>query len=458
MKPTKEIPVTKNQQFTATVEDITYEGMGVVKVDGYPLFVENALTGEEVTVHVLKTTKNFGFAKVVERHSVSPDRVEEVQEDLLRTGIAPLSHLTYEAQLKLKENQVHQMLYKNAGLSDVAVAPIIGMENPTHYRNKAQIPVRKIAGELTTGFFRKNSHTLVPMEDFFIQEEPIDQVILAARDALRSIQAKPYDERDHTGNIRHIIVRKGHQSGELMVVFVTRTGKIFQVERVVKALTEAFPAIQSIIHNIHPERSNVILGKENVTLYGEEFITDQLLGNTYQISPQSFYQINAVQTEKLYQKAIEFADLKATDTVIDAYSGIGTIGLSIAKQVRHVYGMEVVKQAVLDAKVNALRNGLENVSYEVGKAEEILPKWTEAGVKADVLFVDPPRKGLEESFVEAAIATKVKKIVYISCNPATQARDLKHFLEAGYQLKQVQPVDMFPQTTHVENVVLLEKS
>lgn len=452
-----EYPVKKNQQLLVEIIDLTHEGLGVAKVEGYPLFIENALPGEQVEILVLKVGKKFGFGKVVKQVTVSEDRVEQVDETFIRTGIAPLIHLTYEKQLAFKQDQVKNVFERIAKLPEVPILSTLGMENPTHYRNKAQIPVRKINNQLETGFFRKNSHDLVPIEDFLIQEDPIDEAIKIVRDIMRRFNVKPYNEQEHVGNLRHIIIRQGHYTKEMMVVLVTRTAKLFPQKNIIAAIKEALPQVVSIVQNVQPEKSNVILGKETKILDGNEAFTDQLLGNEYRISAESFYQVNTKQAEVLYQTAIDFADFSQEDQVIDAYCGIGTIALSLANQVAHVTGIEVVPQAIEDAKANAELNNITNADFVIGKAEEVMDEWVKENKQCDVLVVDPPRKGLEEMFIEKTVELGPKKMVYISCNPASLARDCARLVEHGYTVKKVQPVDMFPQTAHVECVALLEK-
>lgn len=448
-------PVTKNQELTVDIIDLTHEGMGIAKVDGYPLFIENALPGEKVIIHVLKVGNKFGFAKVKDFLKKSPDRIENADERYIRTGIAPLAHLSYEKQLLFKQQQVENVMKKVAKMPDVAVLPTIGMTNPTGYRNKAQIPVRRIDGQLQTGFYRKNSHDLVPIENFYIQDPAIDQAIVMIREILQKYQVKAYNETTHEGFLRHIVIRRGHYTHQMMVVLVTRKAKFFKGAQIAQEIAKALPEVVSIIQNINEEKTNVILGEQEQVLYGSSTIEDQLLGKTYQISAKSFYQVNTIQAERLYQTAYDFAELTAEDIIIDAYSGIGTIGLSVADKVKHVYGMEVVADAVQDAIKNAKLNGLTNTTYVTGNAETVMAQWVKDGIQPTVIFVDPPRKGLTPSFIKASCEMNPEKIVYISCNPATMARDLALFNELGYAAQQVQPVDLFPMTSHVETCVLL---
>ena len=297
----------------------------------------------------------------------------------------------------------------------------------------------------------------MPIEDFYIQDPAIDQAIVTVRNILQRFNVKAYNEEAHEGFLRHVVIRRGHHSGEMMVVLVTRKAKFFKGEEIAEVIHEELPEVVSVIQNINEEKTNVIMGDAEKVLYGKASIDDQLFDKTFQISAKSFYQVNTAQTEVLYQKAFELADLQPDDIVVDAYAGIGTIGISLADRVQEVLGMEVVAEAVEDAKANAARNGLENVHYFVGKAEKIMPQWLREGIQPTVVFVDPPRKGLEASFIETTAAVKPERIVYISCNPATLARDLALFAEEGYVTKQVQPVDLFPQTTHVETIALIQK-
>ncbi|MCT4433200.1 23S rRNA (uracil(1939)-C(5))-methyltransferase RlmD [Lactococcus cremoris] len=448
----------KNDIFEAEVLDLTHEGQGVVKVYSYPFFVDNALPGERIKMRVLKVGKSFGFGRVDEFISQSEHRTTQLNLDYLRTGIADFGHLTYNEQVKFKQKQVVDILRKTAGKEDFPVSPVIESIKTIKYRNKAQIPIQMVNGILTTGFYRKNSHSLIPVEDFYIQHPEIDAVVLFLRDEFRKINLQAYDEKTRKGWLRNIVVRRGFHTSEMMVSLVVTSKKLPEnVDLVIDKLVEHFTNIKSVQLNINNGTGSFILGKEFVLLYGKDFITDLMLDKTYQISAPAFYQVNTPQAEKLYETAFEFAELKPGDIVIDAYSGIGTIGISMADRVAEVYGMEVVPAAVENAKRNAQLNELENTHYEVGTAEKIMPKWLDEGIKPDVIFVDPPRKGLDETFIKSATATNPRRIVYISCNPATFARDVVRFENEGYILDKVQPVDLFPQTHHIELVARFNK-
>ncbi len=449
--------LNKNDVIDVEILDLSHQGQGVAKVDGLVFFVDNALPGEKIRMRVLKVKKKIGYGKVEDYLEVSPDRVTDLDASYLRTGIADLGHFNYEKQLEFKRKQVVNNLSKIAGLTNIEVLPTIGMDHPYAYRNKAQVPVRRVNGQLETGFFRKNSHDLIPIEDFYIQDKKIDKLILFVRDLLRRFDLKPYDEKEQTGLIRNLVVRRGHYTGETMLVLVTTRPKIFRIEQLIQQITQAFPEVVSIIQNINDKNTNVVFGPEFRTLYGKDTISDSLLGKTYRISAQSFYQVNTLMAEKLYQTAIDFAELTKEDVVLDAYSGIGTIGLSLAQEVKQVYGVEVVEKAVEDAMENARANGVSNADYVCAPAEKAMAAWSKAGIKPSAILVDPPRKGLTESFIKASAAMQPKKITYISCNPATMARDIKLYEELGFKLTKVQPVDLFPQTHHVETVVLMSR-
>lgn len=451
------IPVHKNEEYPAKVVDLTYEGNGVVKIADFPVFVPNALPGEEITVRITKVASHFAWGRVTAWQKKSSDRVDVKDKRYIQTGIAPLGHLKYEAQLKFKQHQIQELLAK-AHLDEIEVLPTMGMDKPYHYRNKAQVPVKTVRGQLETGFYKRGSHTLVPIEDFYIQDPAIDQAIIVVRDLLRKYHVTPYDERTGKGVIRTVMVRRGYYSHEVMVVLVTNTKRLPMAEQIVDGIVAGVPEVKSIVQNINDKKTNRLLSDKNKTLWGADEIHDQLLGIDFAISPLSFYQVNPQQTERLYQTAIDNAGLDGSQTVIDAYCGIGTISLAVAKHAKQVYGVEIVPAAIDDAKHNAKRNGIKNAKFVVGKAEEQFAKWQEDGLKPDVVIVDPPRKGLAESLIEATGKMAPQKVIYVSCNPATLVRDIQRFAEQGYHVtKPIQPVDQFPQTTHVESVTVLER-
>ncbi|MCP9614328.1 23S rRNA (uracil(1939)-C(5))-methyltransferase RlmD [Levilactobacillus brevis] len=449
-------PVSKNERLDVTITDLTYQGLGVAKVEDFPLFIENTLPGEEVTVQVTKVQSHYGFARAVAWTQESPDRVKDVDKTYRQTGIAPLQHLAYPAQLKFKQHQIAELFSKSH--QDVEVAPTMGMDNPTQYRNKAQVPVRMVKGQLETGFYRQHSHELIPLTDFYIQDPAIDAAIIKVRDLLRQFEIPAYNEVSDKGVIRNIMVRRGYYSHEMMIVLISRTQKIPSQAQLVDQIHQALPEVTSIVLNVNAKKTNVIMGNVTRVLYGKPTIEDTLMGLTFAISARSFYQVNPQQTEKLYQMAIDKAGLTGAETVIDAYCGIGTISLALAKHAKQVYGVEIVPEAIEDAKVNAQKNHLSNMTFAVNKAEDQMAEWQAAGIKPDVIVVDPPRKGLAESLIDSAAKMAPKKVVYVSCNPATLVRDVARFTELGYHVDgPVQPVDQFPQTPHVESVTVLVK-
>lgn len=453
----KKIPVVKNERLTLEVLDLTFEGFGVVKVEGFPIFVENAIPGETITLSVTKVAKRFAYGRIISIDNPSPQRVELVDKVGTRVGTMPLQHMDYELQCAFKQKQVASILGRVIDLTNIEVLPTIGMKQPWHYRNKATIPVQMIDGVLETGFFKRGSHDLVPIENFYIQEEVLDDAILVIRNTLRKFGIQAYDEASHTGLIRNVMVRYGHYTHELMIVLITNGETIPSQDALVNALVEALPQTVSIVQNINMRQTNVILGQEQKILFGEDVYHDQLLGKVFKISSKSFFQVNTLQTEVLYQEAINMAEVSNDDIVVDAYCGIGSITLNLAEKAKFVYGVEIVEDAIRMANENAALNQIENVHFEVGEAEKIMPRWVKEGIEIDVLMVDPPRKGLDHVFIEAAIASQPRRIVYVSCNPMSLAKDLRSFIEGGYVVEKVQPVDMFPQTTHVETVVLMSR-
>ena len=446
----------KNQIVELEITDLSYEAMGVAHYEGLTIFVNNALPGEIVKAKILKVKKRFAFAKIEKIIKESPDRVSVKLNQWVQTGLASLAHIKYDKQLEFKRNQVINLLHK-AGLDQIKVDETLPSPEEIGYRNKAQVPVRTINGELDIGFFRRHSQDLVPLTNFFTTDPEIDRVLVAVRDILRKYRVPAYDEIHNKGEVRYLDVRRSKASGDIMVILVCLHNDFPQLPKVAAEISK-IDKVTSIILNHNPKKTNVILGRNDYVVSGENQILDKIGDIKFRISPKSFFQINSLQTPRLYNLAIKKADLKADDVVIDAYSGIGTIGLSVAKHVKVVRGMETISDAVKDANANAKLNGITNAQYVTGKAEEVMPRWAEEGLKTNVIFVDPPRKGLTPEFIDAAAKTKPEKIVYISCNPATQVRDLQLFMEKGYHFNEITPVDMFPQTPHVESVTVLERT
>ncbi|KAF0993815.1 23S rRNA (uracil(1939)-C(5))-methyltransferase RlmD [Geobacillus sp. TFV-3] len=451
----QQAPVAKNDYYDVTFTDLTHDGLGVAKVDGFPLFVKNALPGERANVKVIKVKKGYGYGRLIELYEPSPDRVEPPCPVYRQCGGCQLQHLSYGGQLKAKEKQVKEVLARIGKLEGVIVHPVIGMKNPWRYRNKAQVPVGGREGGLVAGFYKERSHDIIDMDACLIQQEKNDIVVQTVKRLAERYGIPPYDETTHKGVLRHIVARYGAATGEVMVVLVTRTEHLPHEQDIVRAIVRDIPDVKSIVQNINPERTNVIFGAKTRVLWGSEFITDRIGDIQFAISARSFYQVNPEQTKVLYDKALEYAELTGGETVIDAYCGIGTISLFLAKKAKHVYGVEIVPEAIEDARRNAELNSITNVTFEVGAAEDVIPRWYEEGIRADCLVVDPPRKGCDASLLETIIAMKPPRVVYVSCNPATLARDLRILEDGGYRTLEVQPVDMFPHTAHVESVAKL---
>jgi 23S rRNA (uracil1939-C5)-methyltransferase len=448
----RELPVTKNEYIDAVFEDLTHDGAGVAKVDGYPIFVPNGLPGEKAQIKVIKVNKSYGIGRLIELYERSLFRIEIPSSEKHKYGGCQLEHISYEGQLKYKENQVRQVLARIGKLEDVVVQPIIGMDSPFYYRNKAQVPVGEIDGRLIAGFFKPRTHEIVDTDESLIQLPEVNEAVQVVKQICNELGIPAYQEQTHKGALRHIMARYGKQTGELMVVIITRTAELPHKEKLVEEITAHLPKVKSIVHNVNSKRTNVILGEKTTVLWGSEVIYDYIGDVKFAISPLSFYQVNPVQTKVLYDKALQYADLKGEENVIDAYCGIGTISLFLAQKAKKVFGVEVVPEAIEDARRNAELNGMTNVEFAVGEAELVIPKWYKEGNAADVLVVDPPRKGCDEALLRTIIEMKPKKVVYVSCNPATLARDLRILEDGGYKTLEVQPVDMFPMTTHVECV------
>ena len=447
----------KNDYYEGDVVDLTSKGQGVVKIEDYPFFIEGVIPGEHIKFKATKVNKKYGFGRLIEIIEASPERVAITDAIGRQNGTLTLQHMSYDAQLTFKQKQVKDAFYKLGGFKEVQVREVMGMAEPWGYRNKAQIPVREVNGRLETGFYRRGTHDLLPVENFYIQDPEIDKIILSVRDIMRKYHVTPYNEQTLKGELRHIIVKRGHYTGQVMIILVINKKSLNNQQEIVEDIISAVPNLVSLVANINRMNTNVILGKENHLLWGQDYYEDQMMGLTLRISAHSFYQVNTPQAEKLYQEAIQAAQLTGEETVMDAYCGIGSISLALARQAKSVYAMEIVPDAVEMAEHNAQINHVDNIHFEVGKAEDVLPKWQNEGIHFDVAVVDPPRKGLEESFIDALVSQQPDRIVYVSCNPATCARDCRMIADAGYQIESIQPVDLFPQTTHVETVVLMSR-
>ncbi|MEX2460645.1 MAG: 23S rRNA (uracil(1939)-C(5))-methyltransferase RlmD, partial [Paenibacillaceae bacterium] len=448
-----EPPIKKNEYYDVYFEGLTHEGFGVAKVDGFAVFVAGGLPEERGKIKIVNVKKGYGYGRLIELTDPNKDRVEPPCSIYKECGGCQLQHISYEGQLQLKHKQVVEVLKRIGHLENVLVHPVIGAEHEWQYRNKAQVPVGERNGELIAGFYQKGSHEIINMHTCLIQQETNDKVVQVVKSILSNYKIQPYDEIKHLGIIRHIMVRYGIMTGEVMVVLVTRTNELPNKKAIIENIINQIPDVKSIVQNINPNRSNAVLGNATNVLWGEKYIYDYIGEVKFAISANSFFQVNPEQTKVLYSKALEYANLTGKETVIDAYCGIGTISLFLAQKSKKVYGVEIVPQAIEDAWRNAELNGIKNAEFAVGDAEVVIPEWYKSGIKADVIVVDPPRKGCEESLLNTIIEMKPSRVVYVSCNPATLARDLHILEKGGYKTFEVQPVDMFPHTTHVECVV-----
>ncbi|WP_100489227.1 23S rRNA (uracil(1939)-C(5))-methyltransferase RlmD [Sporolactobacillus pectinivorans] len=451
------IPVEKNDQIDVTFSDLTQDGSGVTKVDGYTLFVPGALPGEKGTIQVLKTKKGYGYGRLIQLTQQSEERANPPCPIYDQCGGCAIQHLSAQGQLDHKQEVVKDALERIGGFSNVEINTTLGMDEPWNYRNKIQVPVAWQDGRFAFGFYKKHSHEIVNMDHCIITDPVIDDIVQTVRRIAEEKGIAPYDESKNRGILRHVMARVGKKTGEVMVVLITRTEDLPFRKNFIKELTEKHPEIKSIVQNINPKRTNAILGEKTKTLWGRDVIYDQIGDVAFAISARSFFQVNPVQTEVLYGKALDYAGLTGEETVIDAYCGIGTISLFLAKRAKKVYGVEIVPEAIEDARKNAELNHITNAYFEAGKAEDVIPNWRNQGIEPDVIVVDPPRKGCEASLIKTMITMRPKRIVYVSCNPATLARDLKLLVPSGYEIKKVQPVDMFPQTMHIETVVGLQR-
>ncbi len=445
--------IKKNDEFIVDIIDYGADGEGIAKIDGYTIFIMDALKGEKCEIHITKVLKSYAYAKVVKVISNSIYRKEPDCSTYKRCGGCNLRHISYEETLKIKKEKIQNLADKTFGKEKIKIGETIGMENPIHYRNKAIYPVNQ---KKEVGIYANRSHEIIPINKCFIQTELSQKI---AKYIIDNWNESIYNEETQKGLLRNIMVREGFGTHEVMVVLVqTKEKNVFEKENSnlsIEKLINEFPMIKTIIINVNKENTNVVLSRDNIIVYGKGYITDKLGGYTFKISANSFYQINPVQTEKIYNLAIKKAELKNEDIVCDLYCGIGTIGIFAAKYVSKVYGIEIVEEAIKDAKENAKINGISNADFLVGDVENVFDELLKKGTKPNTVFVDPPRKGLDKNTIENLKKLKLEKIVYVSCNPATLVRDLKE-LNSVYDINSVTPIDNFCFTSHVEVVTLLE--
>ena len=451
-----EAPIKKNQEYIVDIIDNGFEGEGIAKIDNFTIFVPNSIKGEKVKILIVKVLSSHAFGKVLEIIKKSEYRTESDCSTYKRCGGCNLRHIKYEQTLKMKQNAVQSLVNKTLK-TKIQVQETLGMENPYFYRNKAQYPVGiDKNGKPQIGVFANRTHEIIPIQKCFIQNEKSEKLAKFVFEWIVKNNISIYDEKTGKGLIRHIVTKIGIKTNEIMCVLVINGNTIPKEQELVKEILENFPEVKTIVKNINTKNTNVIMGKENVNLYGNGYIEDILGEYKFKISPLSFYQVNPVQAEKLYNLGVEAAKIDKNDIVFDLYCGIGTISLFMAKYAKKVYGIEIVEDAVKDAKENALNNGVDNVEFLAGDVEDVLDDLiNEKGIIPDVVMVDPPRKGLDNKSIDNIMKIHPKKMVYISCNSATLVRDLAKFEEL-YEIESIKPVDMFPFTSHVECVAVLE--
>ena len=445
--------MNKNDRVCLHIDDFGANGEGVAHLNGIPVFVAGALPGEDVNALLLKVMPRYAYAKVLDIIRPSEDRCEPECVYYPQCGGCTCQHMAYEAQLKFKQSQVKNCL-KHIGGIDVPVEPVIGADEPWYYRNKCAMPVAGSFDNLQIGYYAARSHRVINIEKCLLANADNDTAITILRDWIKEYRIRPYDETTHTGLLRHVVIRR-NRCGQMMIVLVVNGKDLKHAEELLTLLRAKLPNLVSLCISENTKRGNVILGEDYRVIWGEKHMEDTLCGCSFQLSPLSFFQVNPAQTEKLYSTALSFAGLNGSETVADLYCGVGTISLMLARKAKHVTGIEIVPQAIDNARVNAELNHITNATFYCGPTEKVLPELVASGLKPDVVVLDPPRKGAEETVLKAIVQTEPERIVYVSCDPATLARDAKYLTQMGYSIKRVQPVDMFCQTSGIETVCLL---
>lgn len=452
----------KNQEILLVIEDFTKDGEGLGKYQSFPLFVKDTVIGDKVRVSVTKLKKNYGYARLLDIIEPSPDRVEPPCPVARQCGGCKIQQLAYGKQLAFKWDMAANCMKRIGGFSDIEsrMEPILGMEQPWHYRNKAQFPVgRDKEGKIIAGFYAGRTHSIIPNTDCLIQAEVNKEILDRILSWMEDYHINPYDEKSQTGLVRHILTRVGFTTGQIMVCLVINgyAEELDHTSDLIRSLKE-IEGMTSIMTNTNTRNTNKILGTHCETLWGKDYIVDYIDDIRFQIGPLSFFQVNPLQTKVLYTKALEYAGLTGEETVWDLYCGIGTISLFLARKARKVSGVEIIPEAIEDARQNARINQLDNVEFYVGKAEEVLPReYEKTGIQPDVIVVDPPRKGCDDTLLSTMLAMRPKRIVYVSCDPGTLARDCRILKEGGYELEKMAVVDQFGHSCHVETVVLLSR-
>jgi len=451
-------PVKKGETLEIKIIDLNFRGQGVGKIDNYVVFVNNTLPGDFVKVKINKAKSKYSVGDLVEYLERSEKYQNPKCPYFYDCGGCQIMHMEYEEQLKYKRDIVINEINRNnlENIEHIRIKDTLGMENPFRYRNKGSFPLEFKNGRIIIGPYEKNSHNIVNIEDCLIQNSYTDTIIKEFRDFIIKNNIHIYNEKTHKGSIRHILMRN-NQEDEIMLVIVSKDNIKNNLDKFTEIIIEKIPNIKSIFLNINNEKTNRILGKKSILLHGDEYIKDNIFDLEFKVYPNTFFQVNHTQTDKLYTKSLYYADIKDTDTVYDLYCGVGTLSLLAAQKAKEVHGIEIVKESILSAEENKKENEVENANFHLGSVENMFPKLYKKGIKADIVIIDPPRKGCEESVLKTIKEMNPRKIVYVSCNPSTLARDLRILQEGGYSINEIQPVDMFPHSVHVEAVTLLIK-
>lgn len=450
--------VKKNEHYTVEIIDISSDGNGVADIDGFKVFVPMTATGDVLEIVIVKVLSRYAIGRLLELVKPSPIRREPICPVYKRCGGCHLQHIKYDAQLELKRGFIEAAMQRIGGFDGFKCDEILGMENPIRYRNKCIFPIGTgKVGDIVSGFYAKRSHDIIAVDDCVMGSDVNAEIVSAVKRHMTENGIKPYDEINHCGIVRRVFIREANATGEIMVVVSVNGRSIPKKDKLIENLTNVSDKIVSVYVNINEERTNTVLGRENKLIFGKPTIEDTLCGIKFAISPHSFFQINPYMTERLYGKALDYAQITPNDNVLDVYCGIGTISLAAARTAKHVTGIEIVEQAVSDAKANAVANGIGNASFYADSAENAVPKLIENGERPDVVILDPPRKGSDEATLTAIVQAEPKRIVYVSCNASTLARDARFLHERGYTPVRCSGADMFPQTCHVETVMLFER-
>ncbi len=445
----------KNSYHNVEFIDLTHDAMGVAKINGFPVFVKDALKGEQAQIKITKVNKNFAFGRLIELTTPSPFRKKPICEHFFTCGGCDIMHMNYDMQLSFKKHRVKETLRK-IGHITTNVNDMVGMNNPYYYRNKAIIPFAMEEDRLVAGLYKRRSHEIIDLKRCHIFPKVYSEIIKLIKSLLINYKISIYDEHTHKGLFRGVMIRHSEQTGDILLTLILNGSKILKKENIIEALNERYPMIKGIVINNNTSKGNVMLANKSKTIYGEDLLEDTLCGLTYKYTHQSFFQVNPVQTEALYQKALKYAKLEADFRVMDAYCGVGAIGLSAAKDVKEVIGFDVIKNNIKQARENAKSNNVSNVHFYQASDDTVLND--EKYDNIDVLFIDPPRKGCDKSFLKRVANKNIKRIIYISCNVSTFSRDANYLQKLGYKIKEVTPFDMFPQTAHIETVALIENN